>query len=187
MRDTHSCLLGHFGRLALEWGQSEQSRRKATALGVLATVSAGYVSGGAHSPWYKVCLSSHERTVTGEDLLFSAFFPRHPNFSLPWDWWLSSMAEPVGKLKGCWLTSRIHSATILCIAHGLPALRLFQWEHTSETRFWFHTGLLFRSLKGTVQTSACLKPFIEISGKVFTASEGLSGWLADPRVSGQAE
>lgn len=125
MRDTHSCLLGHFGRLALEWGQSEQSRRKATALGVLATVSAGYVSGGAHSPWYKVCLSSHERTVTGEDLLFSSFFPRHPNFSLPRDWWLGSMAEPVGKLKGCWLTSRIHSATILCIAHGLPALRLF--------------------------------------------------------------
>lgn len=50
MTDTNLCLLDHLDRLGLEGGQSRQTRMKAAAFGVFATVRGGYVSGGTHSP-----------------------------------------------------------------------------------------------------------------------------------------
>lgn len=82
------------------WGWTEGRADRAVeaaALGVSITIS--YVSGGTHSPLYKVSLSAHASPVAGEYSFSPAFFP--PDFSMAQDGWLRSMAEPGGKLKGC--------------------------------------------------------------------------------------
>lgn len=112
------CPLDHLGRLALEGEQSRQSRMKAAAPGAFATVKGGYVM-EEPTPFVQSLSSLPcERAVAREFLFFAAFF-LSPDFSLPQDWWLSSVSEPVSGLKRCWLTSRIRSATILYVIHGL--------------------------------------------------------------------
>lgn len=53
--------------------RAEQTEQEAAALGVSITIS--YVSGGTHSPLYKVSLSAHASPVAGEYSFSPAFFP----------------------------------------------------------------------------------------------------------------
>ena len=147
--------------------------------------------------WYSKVTQSHTVLCGGPLPIHSKYaslHPKTPNYCpshfllLPLLIAPRLVAEPGSKPKGCWLTSRIHSATILHVVHSLCygfSRMSTLWRHTSG----FMQGISPRGLESTLQTSAYLglKPHSEVSGEVLTTSEGLSGWLACPRLSGQAE